>query len=1086
MKKLICSLGLILSFSFSYSQYTITQNLGNSATLVQVPANGGFRGGLINRVFFDTTSANLSQLDFYDGSQVKTLSPNALWWRDSSYRVWRQVLPAGGGSGGSYGWLIGGNTWANDVDDLTFGGLTNNRILFKTNNTTRFILDSTGINRSSGAANKYLTYDTITKTLYYGDGGSSGWSLTGNASTTPGTNFVGTTDAQPLWINTNNVNRLIVPSGGIASSTDATDSVLVTKTDGVTLGKIAKTALHPTWQQTLDAGSTFDKSNSILLSGFDLEFQGNGSEAFNIIGVNSFGVADPNGTRIAVTQTETQLVSTTVATRSSTIDVHTDSIWFKPSLGNFIIDSLTSAVGTKALRYNPTSGLVTYADTTTTGAPSLTATYIGYGDGSNLLTGSADHVIDVSGGAGLAKVGINTSTPGFALDVVGDIQTSTKIFNGNGNLEVGADGDINYNSGNSNHIFNGNISIGTLIAPTVALDVFGNIKGVSNETTGTAFDFSSSAITSGSLATFTNTGTAAASNTKKVLSIVSSGANATASQTVTGQTISVTNTGTTNTNVGLNVTASGATNNYAALFTGRVGIGTAAPAYNLEVSGTAYISGAVVTASLTPFGGINGGVNNAYDIGVTNAFRTGYFGTSVQAPLLIGGTTTTSALTYKTTTGVGTTGADHIFQVGNNGATEAMRILNSGSVGIGTTSPTAAKLQVTGNGAASVSGGLWDGTWFTGGTATTTKPQLLIEPTGTTSTGWSTSGTGIGVNAASGFTGHLLNWQVNGTERGRFNNDGSLTMTAGNIAVNGGNIAASGDVTSGAYFGATAKSWLRSATNGYWTMYNNATTDFTALQFGGTTSSFPAQFRNGTGIDIKLADNSAYTGLTAGILTANANGAASTPPLPVTGTWYTGGSATTTKPQLLIEPTGTTSTGWSTSGTGIGVNAASGFTGNFLDAHVNGGTSVFKVDYTGTADMNGLVLRGAGTMGSGSYLYETTAGNYYLINDKLRMSNNMQLQWFPGAANSGSADVTLSRNAAGILQVGTTAANALGTIAAAKHQVATSVFWSSGTGSPEGVLTANIGSLYSRTDGGAGTSFYVKESGTGNTGWVSK
>lgn len=46
--------------------------------------------------------------------------------------------------------------------------------------------------------------------------------------------------------------------------------------------------------------------------------------------------------------------------------------------------------------------------------------------------------------------------------------------------------------------------------------------------------------------------------------------------------------------------------------------------------------------------------------------------------------------------------------------------------------------------------------------------------------------------------------------------------------------------------------------------------------------------------------------------------------------------------------------------------------------------------------------------------------------------------------------------------------------------------WSSGTGTPEGVVTANIGSIFSRTDGGAGTSFYVKESGTGNTGWVAK
>lgn len=43
-----------------------------------------------------------------------------------------------------------------------------------------------------------------------------------------------------------------------------------------------------------------------------------------------------------------------------------------------------------------------------------------------------------------------------------------------------------------------------------------------------------------------------------------------------------------------------------------------------------------------------------------------------------------------------------------------------------------------------------------------------------------------------------------------------------------------------------------------------------------------------------------------------------------------------------------------------------------------------------------------------------------------------------------------------------------------------------GTGSPEGVKTAPIGSLYLRTDGGANTTLYVKQSGTGNTGWVAK
>jgi len=43
-----------------------------------------------------------------------------------------------------------------------------------------------------------------------------------------------------------------------------------------------------------------------------------------------------------------------------------------------------------------------------------------------------------------------------------------------------------------------------------------------------------------------------------------------------------------------------------------------------------------------------------------------------------------------------------------------------------------------------------------------------------------------------------------------------------------------------------------------------------------------------------------------------------------------------------------------------------------------------------------------------------------------------------------------------------------------------------GTGSPNGVVTASVGSLFLRKDGGAGTTLYVKESGTGNTGWVAK
>jgi hypothetical protein len=72
------------------------------------------------------------------------------------------------------------------------------------------------------------------------------------------------------------------------------------------------------------------------------------------------------------------------------------------------------------------------------------------------------------------------------------------------------------------------------------------------------------------------------------------------------------------------------------------------------------------------------------------------------------------------------------------------------------------------NGAASAPPGTFTGTWFTGGTSTTTKPQVVIEPAGTTSTAWSTSGTGIGVNAVSAFAGRLLDLQINGTSEWNF------------------------------------------------------------------------------------------------------------------------------------------------------------------------------------------------------------------------------------------------------------------------------------------------------------------------------
>lgn len=55
--------------------------------------------------------------------------------------------------------------------------------------------------------------------LLSGSALAQSWSLTGNAGTTPGTNFLGTTDAKDLVCKTNNVERVRIMSTGPTAHT---------------------------------------------------------------------------------------------------------------------------------------------------------------------------------------------------------------------------------------------------------------------------------------------------------------------------------------------------------------------------------------------------------------------------------------------------------------------------------------------------------------------------------------------------------------------------------------------------------------------------------------------------------------------------------------------------------------------------------------------------------------------------------------------------------------------------------------------------------------------------------------------------
>jgi len=124
------------------------------------------------------------------------------------------------------------------------------------------------------------------------------------------------------------------------------------------------------------------------------------------------------------------------------------------------------------------------------------------------------------------------------------------------------------------------------------------------------------------------------------------------------------------------------------------------------------------------------------------------------------------------------------------------------------------------------------------------------------------------------------------------------------------------------------------------------------------------------------------TGLTTltGGLTTPKTGAASTSAVTLTGTPYTAGSGTTNFPLFYMND-GTAPTTWSANGTQFGINTVSGFTGNMMDFHINGGYSIFSVNYqgnglfAGTLGVTGHVtvegVTSTGATGTGKFVFDT-------------------------------------------------------------------------------------------------------------------
>lgn len=139
----------------------------------------------------------------------------------------------------------------------------------------------------------------------------------------------------------------------------------------------------------------------------------------------------------------------------------------------------------------------------------------------------------------------------------------------------------------------------------------------------------------------------------------------------------------------------------------------------------------------------------------------------------------------------------------------------------------------------------------------------------------------------------------------------------------------------------------------------------------------------------------------------------------------------------------------------------------------NFGGGILRQTYKGTdsrIESEGTLRIRSGGAGSELLLGDTSATNLYIIDGVLYSNKVNGTNPFSVTSKTPVDNLTVKR-----INTGTLVALSDTAIDGAK------IF--SGNTTPESNLTALVGSIYLRTDGGAGSTLYVKESGTGASGW---
>lgn len=777
-----------------------------------------------------------------------------------------------------------------------------------TSPSTLFHVNGSGAFRLSGsgeAAGRLLVADANGVGTWTDPAASNLWSITGNSGTVAGTNFLGTTDNVNVVFKRNSVQSGLLASStgntsfGVsalnASSTGTQNSAFgysalagnTTASNNIAIGSSALLSTT-TGGSNVAAGVSALESNTTgvgnVAVGFNALYLTDGTPSYNTaIGYQSMqgGFSSTGGLNTTVGKFSLQV--NTTGTQNTAVGVN--ALW-KNTTG-----FKNTAIGAGALENNPT-GQENTAVGQDAGLNNTTGIYNNY-FGVNAKGGSnaiGNNIMGYYSGASLAagnqyNVGIGHNALYHASQKV-DVTKSTAIgYNAyttaNNQLSI-SDSTTRFtftgvSRGTANYVLTDSLGTGQFwVARPVGAATSVPLSGIT-AATGTN-DISNGGFmqtwrwptlgTNGGLYLLSDN-TTAISNLQKLLIVSLLGANANAGQTTNGAIISNQHSGTSSTNVGLELWAKNATNNYALIIpplSGDVGIGTSTPTSLLHVVavpttgiGTAFssstiTSGKLMDLTITGTAGTNGKTGINVDMSGTHA-ASGVSSFGVATTNNSAGTTSTNYGLYTTVSSASTsnigvfssasssTGSTNIggqFLATASGGGAAYAILvpaSSGDVGIGV-NPTSklhvVPVQTTGIGVAVAS--------------STTTTGSIMDITGTsTALAAGNEGLNIGISGANGTVGITAtgarisvtntnatsgtNTGLDLTASGATTANNALNIAAGAIALNG-SAGTSGQVLTSA--GANTLPTWSTPSSGGWALTGNAIASGNSEFFGST------------------------------------------------------------------------------------------------------------------------------------------------------------------------------------------------------------------------------------------------------------